>query len=297
MSLPALPYDQSSLAAACFLARYREPTVTAYRADLRCFWVWCAEHDIQPLVARRAHIELYIRALERKGYAPATIRRRVSTVSGLFKYAVIDELIAADPTLAVERPRVAWEGQHRTVLHPLEFAAVLTAARKHSTTAHALVGLLGMIGLRISEACSAQISDLHYSAGYRVLHVLGKGSKPADIPLPIPVLRAVQDAVGDRTSGPILATRTGQPMSRGGAARLLAGIARAAGVTTPVSPHALRRTFCTAGLISGVPLRDMQYAMRHADARTTMRYDMARANLDRHAAHNVAAYLSGMAVG
>lgn len=41
----------------------------------------------------------------------------------------------------------------------------------------------------------------------------------------------------------------------------------------------------------------MQYAMRHADARKTMRYDMARANLDRHAAHSVAAYLAGMAVG
>jgi integrase/recombinase XerD len=40
----------------------------------------------------------------------------------------------------------------------------------------------------------------------------------------------------------------------------------------------------------------MQYAMRHADARTTIRYDMARANLDRHAAHSVAAYLAGMAI-
>lgn len=44
-------------------------------------------------------------------------------------------------------------------------------------------------------------------------------------------------------------------------------------------------------MISGVPLRDMQYAMRQADARTTIRYDMARAKLDRHAAHSVAAYL------
>ena len=41
----------------------------------------------------------------------------------------------------------------------------------------------------------------------------------------------------------------------------------------------------------------MQYAMRHADPRTTMRYDMARANLDRHAAHAVAAYLAGMSTG
>jgi hypothetical protein len=36
---------------------------------------------------------------------------------------------------------------------------------------------------------------------------------------------------------------------------------------------------------------------RHADPRTTMRYDMAKANLDRHAARAVAAYLAGMSTG
>ena len=40
----------------------------------------------------------------------------------------------------------------------------------------------------------------------------------------------------------------------------------------------------------------MQYAMRHADPRATMRYGMAKANLDRHAAHAVA-YLAGMSTG
>jgi hypothetical protein len=37
--------------------------------------------------------------------------------------------------------------------------------------------------------------------------------------------------------------------------------------------------------------------MRHADPRTTMRHDMAKANLDRHAAHAVAAYVAGMSTG
>ena len=64
-------------------------------------------------------------------------------------------------------------------------------------------------------------------------------------------------------------------MKRGAAARLLIEVVRLAGVSTPASPHALRRIFCTAGLISGVPLPDMQYALRRADARTTIRYDMA----------------------
>ena len=69
------------------------------------------------------------------------------------------------------------------------------------------------------------------------------------------------------------------------------------GITHPISPHGLRRTFCTTGLVAGISIRDMQYAMRHADPRTTMRYDMAKANLDRHAAHAVAAYLAGMSTG
>jgi integrase len=39
---------------------------------------------------------------------------------------------------------------------------------------------------------------------------------------------------------------------------------------------ALRRTFVTTMLDAGVDLRDVQIAARHADPRTTMRYDRAR---------------------
>ncbi len=71
-------------------------------------------------------------------------------------------------------------------------------------------------------------------------------------------------------------------------------VARAAGITRPISPHGLRRTFCTTGLVAGISIRDMQYAMRHADPRTTGLYDMAKNNKDRHASHRVASFLAGM---
>ena len=45
----------------------------------------------------------------------------------------------------------------------------------------------------------------------------------------------------------------------------------------------------------GVPLRDVQDAASHADPRTTMRYDRARASLDRHATYIVAAHVAGAA--
>ena len=43
---------------------------------------------------------------------------------------------------------------------------------------------------------------------------------------------------------------------------------------------------------AGVDLRDVQIAARHADPRTTMRYDRARTNLDRHPNYILAAYMS-----
>ena len=46
-------------------------------------------------------------------------------------------------------------------------------------------------------------------------------------------------------------------------------------------------------LDAGVPLRDVQEAVSHADLRTTMRYGRARISLDRHATYIVAAYLAG----
>jgi integrase/recombinase XerD len=47
-------------------------------------------------------------------------------------------------------------------------------------------------------------------------------------------------------------------------------------------PHMLRHTFVTAMLDAGVDPRDVQLAARHAAPRTTMCYDRARNNLDRH---------------
>lgn len=72
-----------------------------------------AAHCLRSLVplrrGRRAEAPvplLYMRDLEQRGHAPATISRQLSTVAGLFRYAVLDELVAPIPTLAVTRPHM-----------------------------------------------------------------------------------------------------------------------------------------------------------------------------------------------
>jgi hypothetical protein len=55
---------------------------------------------------------------------------------------------------------------------------LLTAARQSADPSDfALVATLGLLGLRIFEATSANITDLGEEHGHRVLRVCGKGTK------------------------------------------------------------------------------------------------------------------------
>jgi site-specific recombinase XerD len=82
-------------------------------------------------------------------------------------------------------------------------------------------------------------------------------------------------------------------MDRHAATRRLRHLAEAGGIQVArAHPHMLRHTFVTTMLDAGVDLRDVQIAARHADPRTTMRYDRARQNLDRHPNYILAAYMA-----
>jgi integrase/recombinase XerD len=176
----------------------------------------------------------------------------------------------------------------------LQFEAMLTAAGQSTNQFDfALVTMLGLLGLRIFEATGSDIGDLGEQHGHRVLRVHGKGDKIALVPLPPAVGRAIERAIDDRTAGPILLTSRGTRMDRHCATRRLRRLAEQAGVRLPrMHPHMLRHTFVTTMLDAGVDLRDVQIAARHADPRTTMRYDRARTNLDRHPNYILAAYMA-----
>jgi len=285
-------FDEARLAVAGFLARYSGPTRKSYATDLRVFFSWCAQMEIHVFDLKRGHIELWARSMEERGLARATIGRRVSTVAGFYRIAVLDGVIEHSPAEYVRRPKIDTESA-TLGLDRMELSAFVAQGAAGSATDHALACLLGLLGLRVNEACSINVEDLSLERGHRTVKVLGKGSKLAVIPLPPRVARAVDLAAGERRSGPLLLTQAGKRMNRHAATRIVRRLAKRAGITKHISPHSLRHSFITAALDAGVPLRDVQIAARHADPRTTTRYDRARNNLDRHASYIVTAFVAG----
>ena len=115
------------------------------------------------------------------------------------------------------------------------------------------------------------------------------------MPVSVPVLRALEACRGQRTSGPlVLRPISAKPIDRRDVYRMVARIAKTAGIPRHVSPHSLRHAAITNALDAGVPHRHAQILARHADPRTTEHYDRARGNLDRHGVHFLTAYVAGV---
>lgn len=284
------PVDEAELAAAAFLARYQGRTLDAYRYDLRAFFQWAADDRLDILEATRPQIELYVRAMEARGLAATTIDRRLSTVCGFYRFAHIDGRIASNPAQYVRRPTV--HPSDARGLDRAELGQFLFAAERIDHAHAALAVLLGLNGLRVSEACSADIEYLGFERGHRTLRIVGKGNKPAVIPLVPRTARTIDLAIGERTSGPILRRHDGSRLDRRTAHRWVRSIAKRAGIGA-VHPHMLRAAFIMCALEAGVPLREVQIAARHADPRTTTVYDHRRQSFDRHAAYVVVAFVAG----
>jgi integrase/recombinase XerD len=173
---------------------------------------------------------------------------------------VEEELLDHSPAVHVRRPRLDYESR-ATGLDRNQLGALLVAAGLGQPAEHALISLLALNGLRVSEATGANIEALGVERGHRTLVITRKGGKVVTIPLAPRTARAIDLAVGERSEGPLFLATDG-PMARpprGGADR---------------PPGRL-------------PRRDHQTG-RAAHLR-------ARGSLDRHATYIAAAYLAGAA--
>jgi integrase/recombinase XerD len=224
--------DAERLALAGYLAGYRGLTREAYTLDLRQFTSWCRTRSPVLFSVRRADIETFARELEARGRARATVTRRLSTIAGFYKYAVEEELLDHSPAAHVRRPRVDYES-HATALDRNEVGALLVAAGIGPATEHALISLLALNGLRVSEATGADIEHLGLERGHRTLVITRKGGKVVTIPLAPRTARAI-DPAGRCSSRPTGNDWTGTA-PRGSSAELPA---------PPGSPSRSARTRC-----------------------------------------------------
>ena len=254
--------------------------------------------------ATRRDIEAWRAAQEEAGLAPSTVATRMTAVSSLFEFAVDEGEISVNPAARARRPRVPSESPRRG-LSPAEVRAMIRACDPETLIGlrdRVMVVILGVQGWRLSELLGLQVSDLGEEGGHKVAEITGKGSKVARVPLAAETWATIHTwlEAAKIIDGPIVIpvlkgsrVHSGGAMSPQSADKRIKLIAADAGISRQVHAHLFRHGAVTTLLDAGVPLRETQDFARHADPRTTCRYDSHRQSLNNPAPHVLAGKLMG----
>lgn len=220
-----------------------------------------------------------------QGLSARTIRRRLSSLAGLFDYLVAAEVLAKSP---VPRGLGTRSGRRRgtplirsprtlpRVLNPEEVDALVGALRtwRDRAMVHAMV--LG--GLRRCEVLGLDLGAIH--AGERRVFVAeGKGGHQRVTPISSRFFEALAaylnderpDTVTDQVFVVLKGRRRGEPLSAAGLDEILRGARRRAGLAHATC-HELRHTCLTRLREAGMALEAVQAQAGHRSIESTRIY-------------------------
>lgn len=276
-------------------------TVAAYGRDVRQFVQWAERGGCpEPRDLDHATLRRYLGYLTTRGFAKRTIARKAAAIRSFLRYLTRHGVLPADPGRSLRAPK----GPSRLPRVPraaeatalLDAAAADPAITGESSTGEededtepdpvaravalrdlAVLELLYGLGLRVSECCGLDVTDVDLRQ--RNVTVLGKGQKIRRLPLGRPAVDAV--AAWLREGRPELATdgtpadalflnRRGRRLGSRDAYRLVEAHPLPDGRT--LHPHALRHAYATHLLEGGADLRTVQELLGHADLATTQIY-------------------------
>jgi integrase/recombinase XerD len=257
-------------------------TVAAYRRDMVKFDEFAKKRKLTLEKVTRDVLVDFLASLYRQKLESRTVARHLVTLRNFFRFAQLQDLIPADPSLNLESPKIrrSLPGYLR-----LEEVELLLSQPDEKTPLglrdRAMLEVLYSTGLRVSELVGLRVMDLDIGVG--CVRCIGKGDKERIVPIGKKALTLVDRYLREGRPKLIgkgkqaLATtlfinRRGSPISRVGVWKILSAYGRQAGLRVGSTPHMLRHSFATHLLERGADLRSVQLMLGHSDISTTQIY-------------------------
>lgn len=221
----------------------------------------------------------FLERLDKRGYAPTSVRRTMSAVRSFVKFLCAEGDMKRSPLHAVPAAREAMRLPKS--LEVDEVARLLDAPDPRDELGlrdKAMFETLYATGLRVSELISLKMDDVDLRGGY--LRCVGKGDKERVVPLGEVAMQWIEAYV-ERARGTLakgvrseflFLTKQGRPMSRIMFWKLVQNYSHRAGIAKQITPHMLRHSFATHLLERGADLRSLQEMLGHASIATTQVY-------------------------
>ncbi len=257
---------------------FSKNTIESYSLDLRKFQNFLSSRDKGVTSFLRADIIDFIESLRDEGYSISSICRFISSIKGLCKYLITENLIKEDPSENLQAPK-RWERLPKalSISEVRSFLELNSSVDKPTTIRnYIMLELLYSSGLRVSELVSLKLEGVNLEAGF--LRILGKGSKERIVPVSMRSMDKLKSYINQqrpeilkkRQSSYLFVTGRGKPMTRQRFWQAIKILGKKTGIE--LSPHTLRHSFATHLLEGGADLRSVQKMLGHSDISTTQIY-------------------------
>jgi integrase/recombinase XerD len=257
-------------------------SISAYEHDVRLLYQFLEikKYDLVPEKIEMKHLQEFIKYVNELGLNDYSQARILSGLRAFYKYLMMEDVIAVDPTALLEGPRL--QRKIPDVLNIEEVNKLLESidlSRNGGMRNKAILETLYGCGLRVSELVNLKISNLYLDIGF--IKVTGKGDKERLIPIGreaskfitiykdevrvhVPIQKGNEDF--------IFLNNRGSKLSRISVFNFIKATALKAGIKKSISPHTFRHSFATHLIEGGADLRAVQEMLGHASITTTEIY-------------------------
>ncbi len=259
-------------------------TVKSYREDITQALEFLRAHLKKDSLEARDWNTRALRAflawLHERGYAKATVARRLAAVRTFGKFLCRQGTLASNPAEALRSPRLNKKLPHFLTVDDIR--KLLASPPAHSPFGRrdrSMLETLYSAGLRVSELCGLNLADADLSDG--VLVIRGKGKKERLALLGDQAIVAMKTWYGDRkellasvgaVAEAIFLNKAGGRLTTRSVGRLLVTHLHRAGLDPRTTPHTLRHSFATHLLDNGADIRGVQELLGHKSLTTTQIY-------------------------
>lgn len=255
--------------------RRRSPhTLAAYRRDLDELRRLLPEQDEPP---QRQDFAAAFKQLSQRGLSEAALARKLSSWRGYIAYLTEQGSLKTDPLANFKAPKIPERlprAIERETLNRLLDQSSDSADNMLDARDLAMFELLYGSGLRLSEICSLNLSDLYLSEGW--LNVIGKGRKQRRLPITAAAATALTNYLPLRTASAaqtaLFTGKNGTRLTTRQTAKRLQQWAQRHNSPQHISPHMLRHSFAGHLLQASRDLRAVQDLLGHENLSTTQIY-------------------------
>ncbi|MBX7172869.1 MAG: site-specific tyrosine recombinase XerD [Pyrinomonadaceae bacterium] len=248
----------------------------SYQRDLQKLSKWCEKNNLDIIHLSRKDLREFLIDLATEKLSPTSVNRLISAMRGFYKFLMFDRHITKNPAEDLQSQQtIAYLPKFLNQEEMEKLLAIPDVSGEIGLRDRAILETMYACGLRVSEVCSLQISDVELDAG--ILTCKGKGSKTRKVPMGKSAVEWLKSYLAKRRKNEnfevqnLFVSMYGKPISR----QEIFNLVKECGEKTgrgDISPHTLRHSFATHLVQNSADIRSVQQMLGHADISTTQIY-------------------------